>query len=244
MRSDVVAGSETSLRKGLNVGLVHGRVRDAILRGDIPAGTSVSQARLAQQLGVSRTPLREAMRLLEREGLIRAEANHRVSVAGLTIEDFEQVYAMRIALETIGSRLTVPRLTKEDLRHLDGELTRMRAAAEMEDFETFEAPHRAFHAGLVAHAGERLVWGISQLYDHAERYRRAYALEVPYAWSTTIADHERILDVCRARDTDLATRRLAMHYAVVALTLIAKRAPAYDPVAVRTALSTVTGEDG
>ena len=229
-------GSENGLGERQNVKLVHQRVRQAILSGDIPAGAQISQVRLAEELGVSRIPLREALRLLEREGLVESEVNLRVRVAALSVSDLEQLYAMRMQLEALGVRLTVPSLKKEDLARLEEILARMDECAKAQDYEGWEVPHRAFHAALVAHAGDRLGGMISQLYDHAERYRRAFMLETSRAWDKSMAEHRDIFEVCKEGDSAAAAERLARHYSVTALSLIAAMAPEHEPLALRTAL--------
>ena len=219
-----------------NVKLVHQRVRQAILSGNIPAGDQISQVRLAEELGVSRIPLREALRLLEREGLVESEVNHRVQVADLSVTDLEQLYAMRMQLEALGVRLTVPRLKKEDLARLQELLTRMDGYAQAQDYEGWEEPHRAFHAALVVNAGDRLTGMILQLYDHAERYRRAFMMESSRAWDKSMKEHRDIFEVFKEGDSAAASERLARHYSVTALSLIAAMAPEHEPLAVRTAL--------
>lgn len=222
-----------------SVELVHERVRAAILFGEIAPGGALSQVRLAEQLGVSRIPLREALRLLEREGLVEAEVNHRVRVATLSVSDLEQLYAMRMQLEALGTRLTVPRLGREDLARLGEILASMDEFARAEDYEGWEVPHRAFHAALVAHAGSRLGSTISELYDHAERYRRAFMLETSRAWDKSMKEHRDIFEVCKEGDAAAAAERLARHYSVTALSLIAVMAPEHEPLAVRTTLRMV-----
>jgi DNA-binding GntR family transcriptional regulator len=228
--------SENRLGNRQNVKLVHERVREAILSGEIPAETILSQVQLAEQFGISRIPLREALRLLEREGLVESEINRRVRVAPFSVTDLEQLYAMRIQLEALGIRLTVPLLTQENLAELEELLTRMGGFARAEDYEGWEVPHRAFHAALVAHAGDRLEGMISQLYDHAERYRRAFMLETARAWDKSMAEHRELLEICKGGDPTAAAERLARHYSVTALSLIAALAPEHEPLAVRTAL--------
>src|SRR5437660_11124673 len=94
---------------------VYEHLRRRILDGTIPPGTVLSQVQLAQQLGVSRTPLREALRLLQEERLVVAEHNHRVRVAGFNLEELESLYASRIMLETLALALTIPRLSQGEL---------------------------------------------------------------------------------------------------------------------------------
>ncbi len=115
--------------------------------------------------------MREALRMLQREGLVEAEPNHRVRVADFSISDLEQLYAMRIGLEALAIRLTVPLLQADELRRLKGFLTQMAELPTPEEYERWEVPHRAFHLSLVAHAGTRIVTMVAQLSDHAERYR-------------------------------------------------------------------------
>jgi DNA-binding GntR family transcriptional regulator len=218
---------------------LHTWLRVAILRGELPADTRVSQVQLAKQLGVSRTPLREALRLLEHEGLIESEPNRRVRIVGFSMRDLDELYAMRIQLETLGVRLTVPHLSEKDLRGIEQKLQRMEAFAEAGEYENWQVPHRAFHCGLVAHAGERLIKTITQLSDHGERYRHYYTVGIPQAWSRSIIEHRAIFDAIRVRDSRSVTEKLARHYSTVALSLIAILAPQYNPVAVRAALRMV-----
>src|SRR5207248_8542503 len=111
------------------------QLRRAIVRCDIPSGVQLSQRELSQLTGVGRTPLREALRMLQREGLVEAEPNHRVCVAGFSFPDLEQLYALRISLEALAIRLTVPYLQTAELDRLKGLLTQM---AELSTPETYE----------------------------------------------------------------------------------------------------------
>lgn len=223
-------------RQATDTEVAHARLRRAILRGELAAGTELKQGQLAKDLGVGRTPLREAFRLLEREGLVVANPQRRARVADFSEEDLEQLYAMRIELEALGIRYTVPRLSEEDLRRLDAHLARMEEFASLKDYEAWEIPHRAFHQGLVAHAGDRLLKMITQLSDHAERYRRYYTVETPHGWAMGIPEHRAILDAAKARNSALAAECLARHYSTVSLTLIAMLAPEYEPALIRMAL--------
>src|SRR3954465_5275028 len=99
-----VAIDETRARDGQHVAMVHDRLRTAILRGDIEAGATTSQAALAKTLDPGRPPLREALRMLQREGLVISEPNRRVRIADLSSDDAEELYIMRIALECVAVR--------------------------------------------------------------------------------------------------------------------------------------------
>src|SRR5438034_6443771 len=97
---------------------VYRRLYAEILAGHLDPGKPVSQIKLAERLGVSRTPLREALRMLERDGLIHSEPNRRVRVTPVSVEDLEQLYALRVTVEALAIRITVPRLGDEDFARL------------------------------------------------------------------------------------------------------------------------------
>jgi DNA-binding GntR family transcriptional regulator len=227
-----------------NAEAVHDELRAAILRNELPAGMILNQVHVAKRLGVSRTPLREAFRMLQREGLIEGESNKRMRVAGLSLDDLEDLYAMRILLEGLAIRLTVPQLSKEALSALKDLLKEMEKFAQLEAYEAWEVPHRKFHAALVQAVGDRQRREIVRLSEHAERYRRAYTTAAPRAWAKGVKEHKAILDACIDRDPLSAAERLARHYSSVVLGLLGMLAPEHEPVAVRTAIRMLVSEAG
>ena len=222
-----------------NTDAVHQQLRAAILRCEIPADTPLSQVQLAKRFGVSHTPLREALRMLQREGLVEAELNQRVRVVGFSVADLDQLYAARIAIEALAIRMTVPQLSADELDQLAAHLAQMDAPARAEDYGCWDTHHRAFHRGLIAHSGARMIAEAEKLSDHAERYRRFYTTQTPGAWAVGTPQHRAILEACQARSPAAAAEQLSRHYSTVALRLIAYIAPEYDPATVRTALRMV-----
>jgi DNA-binding GntR family transcriptional regulator len=225
---------------GQNTEDVYERVRAAILDGELAPGAVMSQVALAEELGISRTPLREALRMLQGEGLVESEPNRRVRVAPMTPADLEQLYVMRITLEAEALRLSVPLMTPEDLARLEGFMAEMAHYAEAKDYRRWVVPHRQFHRALTAPSGRRVNDLLGQLFDHAERYRRLHIGHGPTAWAT--AGHREILDACKAGDRDLSAGRLASHLARTGLEVTELLDPTYDPVALKTALTDVGGE--
>jgi DNA-binding GntR family transcriptional regulator len=219
---------------------VYDRVRSAILDGELAPGAVMSQVGLADELGISRTPLREALRMLQNEGLIESEPNRRVRVAPMTPEDLEQLCIMRIALEAVALRLAIPRMTPEDLARLEGYMAEMAHYAQAEDYGRWGGPHRAFHRALTAPSGDRINMLLGQLFDHAERYRRLHIGKGPSAWAT--AGHREILEACKANDRDQGAGLLASHLARTAFEVIELINPEYDPAELRIALVDVGGE--
>src|SRR3954468_11185200 len=147
-----MSATDTPARRD-NVEQVYRRAREVILTGEISAGTAMSKVALADELGVSRTPLREALRMLQSEGLVDAQANRRVTVKPISATDVEELVVMRVALETEAIRLSVERLQPEDIAGLEGRLAEMTHFAKAKDYERWTHPHTAFHRGLTAPAG-------------------------------------------------------------------------------------------
>jgi DNA-binding GntR family transcriptional regulator len=229
------------VRDGQNVQLVHDRLREAILRGEIAAGETTSQATLAKHLGlgVSRTPLREALRMLQREGLVLSEPNRRIRIADFSIVDVEQLYAMRIPLEAVAIRTTVPGLQPEDFAELEGLMAQMDHFMRSGDLARWDVPHAAFHAGFVSRAGPRVAELLAQWFDHGERYRHGYNIIDPGGWPKRRAEHRGILDAAAAGDIDSTVQRVVEHYANTARRVIAGLDPDYQPTLLRTAIQTV-----
>jgi DNA-binding GntR family transcriptional regulator len=220
--------------------VIHHALREAILSNEIAAGAELSQARVARDFGVSRGPVREAFRLLEREGLLHSEVNQRARVAPFSIEDLEQLYAVRIVNEALAVALSVPCFTPAELDQLDAALARMDELAGV-DVADWELVHAGFHRLLACHAGERLQRLTDQCVEHAERYRRVYVTTQPRAWTVGATEHREIVEACKARDASLAAARLARHLSRTALSVLMTVAPDHDPQVVRGAVRQVTG---
>ena len=224
----------------LSTRTVYATLRASILRGELDADGPISQVQLARQLGVSRTPLREALRMLQREGLIESEPNRRVRVSRMSLSEVEQLYAMRVMLETFGLRLSFKSFTEADKGIAESCLVALEKLGEEGDLAAWEAAHRTFHEHLHKYAGGRISQLLAELSDHTWRYRRAYLSE-PRAWTAAAGEHRAIFEACRAGDASEACVHLARHLARTALTVIASVDPAYDPSAVREALRQVSG---
>lgn len=218
-------------RNGAATSNVHDALRRLILDGDLEPGKEISQLELSQQLSVSRTPMREALRLLEREGLVVNSGPHRlVKISTLSMRDLDDLYSLRVMGEGLAIWLTVPTLRAEDFERLEHEL----------DVADPEA-HRRFHSGLRTGAGERLTEHLERLFEHAERYQRAYRQrEDSDAFAVKLAEHRAILDACRARDRQMARELLVDHIADTAMKLMTgeRHAPFSLPTAVAMAKGT------
>lgn len=199
------------------VARAHAQLRGMIVRGVLAPGSQLSQVELAKRTGVSTTPLREALRRLEAEGLVESRPNRRPRVRPFACDDLDSVYAARVMLEPLALRITVPQLSGEDIAGLRGALVAMRRAAaparaDVSPWErsAWEQTHHCFHLSLIAAAPQPLREQIETLIARADRYRRiAVRDDTPAGRSKGDAEHEAIVDACEAGDAATAAAVLA-----------------------------------
>jgi DNA-binding GntR family transcriptional regulator len=219
------------------VALATERLRQLIVTGELPPGSELSQVRLAELTGVSTTPVREALRRLEAEGLVESRHNHRPRIAAFDPDDLDAVYCGRILLEATGVALTVPTMTAVDLGALGEDLQAMREAGRYEDIESWEVAHASFHDRLVEGCGPALRRQLRLLMARSNRYRRMSVLgERPYGWTTGEAEHGSILAACQRRDTAAASTLLATHLARSASSVLEHLGDGEPPAAITAAL--------
>lgn len=189
--------------------LVLSSMREAILTAALPPGMRLRQEKLAELFGTSRIPVREALRALEYEGLVTSLPRRGFTVTELDADDIEEVYDLRILLESHAVRLAVPLMTDEDLQILEELYGQMVAAVTGDDQL---AARELFYSRLFSITGHpRLVAQISRLRQEIARSLR---------WPTlqhAPEHHERFLDAIRAGDAEGAAAQLASHYRRVAI---------------------------
>jgi DNA-binding GntR family transcriptional regulator len=219
---------------------LHAYLRECILDGRLTPGTKLSQAGLAAQLGVSRTPLREVLRMLQEEGFVDFEPNQRMRVAGLDPAELDSDYASRILLETLALSMTAASFGRDQQREAKRLLATMRQAARREDFPAWFAAHARYHQLVTAGAGDSLLRQIRSFADRSVRYIRIYQVAQPRGWQAVgEAEHAGILDALAEGDVPAALARLARHLARTGLHVLADCAPEYVPAAVPRAVSLV-----
>ncbi len=221
---------------------LHTYLRECILDGTLTPGTKLSQVSLARQLGVSRTPLREVLRMLQEEGLVEIEPNQRTRVSGLDPQELDDIYASRVLLETLALSMTMGNFRAASRTQAKRFLTAMRRAAKTGDFGAWFAAHAAYHRLITASAGEALQRQLQAFADRTIRYIRIYQLSEPNSWQAAgDVEHAQILEALTAGDELAALTGMAHHLARTALRVLTDCAPDYVPVAVPHAVSLVDG---
>jgi len=219
---------------------VHAYLRECILDGTLTPGTKLSQVTLAEQLGISRTPLREVLRMLQEEGLVEIEPNQRTRVAGLDPQELDDIYACRILMETVALSMTIGNFGPAGRKDAGRLVTAMRHAATKGDFAAWFAAHADFHRLITASAGEVLQRQLQAFADRTIRYIRIYQLSDPQSWQAAgDVEHVQILEALIAGDDRGALTGMAHHLERTALRVLADCAPDYVPVAVPHAVALI-----
>ncbi len=191
--------------------LVQRELERRILAGEFPAGGKLNEAAIAELLGVSRGPVREAFRALEESGLVRLEKNRGVFVRQIAVEEADEIYELRAMLDEHAGRRVAQAITATDLRALRGLVDRMDRAVARDDIDAYHAANLEFHDMLVALTGNRkLLATYRRLVNELNLYRRA-TLSRAGALPVSVREHHDILDRIAARDAAGAGAALYEH---------------------------------
>jgi DNA-binding GntR family transcriptional regulator len=189
-------------------------LREEILSNRLEPGSELNEVALANLLGVSRGPIREALGGLAAEGLVTINPRRGAIVTKLTKQEFMDAYQVREALETLATRVAVPRLTDEEKADLHRMSDDMRRLADADDANAFFEINRRFHEKLVAASGNRRLFDMhQQLLGQMGRLLRKSA-ELRGGLGESAAAHERILEAVDAGDAERAARLMAEHIEV------------------------------
>lgn len=190
------------------------QLRDEILSNRLPPGTHLQEEEIASTLGISRAPVREALRLLAGEDLVTIAPRRGTIVRALSPEDFLAAYQVREALELLAIRLAVPRLTDEDLQTLRDLHAQMVAYTEKHDVDSYFQCNAAFHSLFAERSGNELLQGLyRQLVNQMRRYRmRSFYLRG--GLDRSLSEHSAILEAVERRDVEAAMRLLSEHIQV------------------------------
>jgi DNA-binding GntR family transcriptional regulator len=179
-------------------------VRRAILRGDLPPGTRLTQSDIAARLSLSTTPVREALRRLASEDLVRIDAHRGAIVRGVDKDELREIYEIRLLLEPLAMRKATLRITDDELDRAERLWQQMNDTSDPGDWA--EA-NRAFHAVFAdAASSTTLIRILGTLRDSAANYVRWLTVADPGLPVRANQEHRRLLDACRSRDADEAAR--------------------------------------
>ena len=200
-------------------------LRRQIITGQLPDGTPLRQERLAAELGVSRVPLREAIRQLEAEGLVTSELHKGTVVSSLSLDEIEELFEIRVRMETWLFEAAIPRMTDADFK-LAEQITE--EALRSGNVENWGELNWRFHEALYKPSGKRIALRLLRtVHDNANRYinlQIAVAQDVAHE----LADHQMLISFARLGDIRRGVDTLRAHIQRVSRNLIVSLAEGRD----------------
>jgi DNA-binding GntR family transcriptional regulator len=200
-------------------------LRSALAAGRLLPGQQLVQEDLAADLGVSRVPIRESLKILEGEGHVTYHPNRGYFVTELSADDLIELYRIRQILEAEALAQAVLEVSDADIADIESILEQVEQAAESGDVERLTETNRAFHFAIIELSGmNRLSRLIRQLWDASDIYRTVYFRD-PVNRERIHSEHQEIIDALKARDAQALIRAQSNHreHAVQALTTVISR---------------------
>ena len=186
-------------------------IRERILKGEYKIGEKIKENQIATELKVSRTPIREAFKQLETEGLIDYIPNRGCFAKGFTRQDIEDIYAVRKALEILAVEWAVSRITSEQIQSLQDQSDLMEFYTARKDSKKVLEINTAFHDVIYNATGSRFMAQVLRSYkEYIEQTRKVIFYEQDYL-EEIFAEHKAVLDAMISRDVEAAKTAMAKH---------------------------------
>jgi DNA-binding GntR family transcriptional regulator len=186
-------------------------LRNRILEGTIEPGEDLIETKLADELGVSRTPIREAFRKLELEGLVFSTPNKGVVVKGISDQDTEDIFAIRMHLEPLAACWAAKRITEEDVLALEETTQLMDFYIRKGDLKQASIKNTDFHRIIFNAAKSKPLKQILNSLQEYVHLARLASLRNPGRPEKALAEHQEILQAIASRDEELASARMYQH---------------------------------
>ena len=191
--------------------LIFEKVREDVLNGVYKSGEKIIEAKVAEEMGVSRTPVREALKQLELDGLVENIPNRGVVVKGVTIDDVHDIYTMRIAIEGIAAKWSVERMPDEALKDLKEIYELMEFYTMKNDIDKIFELNTRFHEVIYKSACSRYLEHVLSDFQQFIKITRKKSLASEGRMVEALKEHKVILDAFMVRDSEAAVKALVYH---------------------------------
>ena len=209
------------------------RMRELILTGELPPQSRVNEGELTERFGISRTPLREAIKILATEGLLELLPNRGARVASLALSEIEEMIEVIAGLEATAAEIACLIITEEEIGDIEADHAAMLAAWRKGDQETYFRYNRAIHEAVMSASRNATLNHIYTGLSGRVQRSRYSAHQTPEQWAAAVAEHERMIALLRARDCEalssLMRRHIRSKKAVIAANFV-DQDDAGDPV--------------
>ena len=191
--------------------VVFSTLREAILKGELKPGERLMELQLAEKMGVSRTPLREAIRMLEQEGLAVTIPRRGAQVAGMTEKDMEDALEIRAALDELAVQLACDAITEDQLKQLKQAMKNFEESTRSGDVKRIAEADVEFHDAIYTATGnEKLVSMLNNLREQVYRYRVEY-LKDEKSYPSLIEEHEELYAGIEKHDKEHVSQVMKRH---------------------------------
>lgn len=187
------------------------RLRRMIVENELEPGERINERGLCERFGVSRTPLREALKVLSREGYVQLTPNRGATVAALTEDDLNDAFPIMAVLEALAGELAARNASDAEIAAILADHARMRAAFESGDISAYFALNEAIHLGIAAASGNPTLEQMQRSLDGRVRRGRFQANIGTARWRQAMAEHEEIAEALAARDAARLSEVLRRH---------------------------------
>lgn len=186
-------------------------LRNRILQGDYEIGEKLTESKIASELKVSRTPIRDAFRELEKEQLVEYIPNKGCFARGFSREDMTDIYAVRKAVEQLAIRRVIEHADEQKLAELAEQLDRMRCYTEQGNYEKLLQANEEFHYMIYRMTGSRFIVRIMKTYQEYVHLARRETLKTDGDLDKIFQEHEALYLAIADRDVDTAVQAVAEH---------------------------------
>jgi len=191
--------------------IIFEKIREDILNKKYKLGEKIVEAKLAEELGVSRTPVREALKQLELDGLVENIPNRGVVVKGITTQDIEDIYLIRMEIEGIAARWCSERINEEELSELKEVYELMEFYTFKNDVEKCFELNTKFHEIIYTATKSRYLEHVLRDFQIFMKSTRNKSLRMEGRLDIALMEHKRILDALENRDADKAVEYIKKH---------------------------------
>jgi len=186
-------------------------LKKEIIKGSFKPGDKVLEGKIADQMGISRTPVREAICVLAAEGFVILSPNQGVVVRSVSAENIREVLQIHSVLEGLAARLSCEVINEEDLKELENCVNKMEKLANKKDSSTYSEVDLKFHELIVNICrNKRLIQMRKNISDQAQRYRIS-SLSIPRRLKESLKEHQKILEAFKTKDPKKADSTSQKH---------------------------------
>jgi len=202
---------------------VYRALKTEIIKGSLKPGIKLSEGKIAVQMGVSRTPVREALKELAAEGFVKMNPNQAVVVSNASVEDVQEVLQIRGVLEGLAARLATKMISKEEIKELEKYQKQMEYYTKKDDVLAFSEMDAEFHELILNVCGNnRLIQIRKNLSDQARRYR-IRSLSIPGRLKYSLKEHQEVVEALKRKDVEQADRLSQKHIENVLANILAHK---------------------